>query len=461
MFETHIYVERRNLLKKLLKTGVVLFTGNNTFYFDELTPSHFRQESSFIYYFGHNEQGLAAVIDIDNDKEFLFGNDRTLADEIWMGAGKRTAEKAEESGVAIASPLDQLKVYINDVVKAGRKIHFTPQHKFENILLLEDLLGIHSSRINDYVSVELIKSIVAQRSIKSDLEIEEIEKALQISLAMNTLAMAYTKPGILEKEIAGAVEGQALSMGNGVSFPVIFTINGHILHNHYHGNMMKEDQLALLDSGAFSLGNYSSDITRAFPVSGKFTDKQKDIYNIVLAANLKGIEESKPGVLNRDVHLAAAKTIASGLKDLGLMKGNVDEAVAAGAHALFFPHGLGHMMGLDVHDMEDLGENYVGYNDEIKRSTQFGLKSLRMARELEPGFVMTIEPGIYFISNLIDKWKSENLHTDFINYEKVNEYKDFGGIRLEDDVLVTHDGPKVLGDPIPKTVEEVEAACNL
>ncbi len=459
MFSTATYVERRNILKKLVKTGVVFFTGNSTFYFDELTPSHFRQDPSFVYYFGHNEQGLAAIIDIDNDKEIIFGNDRTIGDEIWMGAGKPTAVKAEEVGVGIVSPLSELEKFLKDVVTEKKKVHFLPQHKFENMILIEQMLGIHHSKINDYASLELIRSIVAHRSIKTDAEVNEIEKAVAISHAMNMLAFQYTRPGALEQEVAGAVEGMAMSMGLGISFPVIFSVNGHILHNHDHGNLMKEGQLAVLDSGAISNECYVSDITRTIPVSGTFTDKQKDIYNLVVNANLKGIEESKPGVLNRDVHLAAAKVIAGGLIDLGLMKGNIDDAVAAGAHALFFPHGLGHMLGMDAHDMEDLGENNVGYTDEIKRSDQFGLAFLRLARQLEPGFVTTIEPGIYFIPNLIDQWKAENKHTDFINYEKAEEYKDFGGIRIEDDILITHEGSKVLGPAIPKSVEEVEKAC--
>lgn len=456
MFSTEVYAERRKMLKQLVNEGIIFFTGNNTFYFNELVPTHFKQDSSFLYYFGHNEQGLAGIIDIDNNKDILFGDDRTIDDEIWMGNCKKLAEKAEESGVDQAMNLDQLKNYVTDVLKAKRKIHYLPQQMFENKLMIEDFLGIKTNSVNDFCSMELINAVIAQRSVKADYEIAEIENALDISYAMNLLAMSYTKPGTIEKEIAGAVEGMALSLGRGISFPVIFTVNGQILHNHGHDNFMKEGQLALLDSGAFSYEGYSSDITRTFPVTGKFTDKQKDIYNIVLAANLKGIESSKPGVLNRDVHLAAAKVIAEGLIKLGLMKGDADEAVKAGAHALFFPHGLGHMMGLDVHDMEDIGENYVGYNNEIKRSTQFGLRFLRMARELEPGFVMTIEPGIYFIPNLIDKWQSENLHTAFINYDKVNEYRDFGGIRIEDDIVITHEGCRVLGQPIPKTVEEIE-----
>ncbi|MCB0745627.1 MAG: Xaa-Pro dipeptidase, partial [Ignavibacteriae bacterium] len=308
-------------------------------------------------------------------------------------------------------------------------------------------------------SAKFIKSVIKQRAIKSEEEIAEIEKAIEISYDMNTTAMREMKPGITEREIFGKVQGIALSKGSGVSFPIIFSVNGQILHNHLHENIMKTGEIAVLDSGAETVLGYASDITRTIPVKGKFTVKQKNIYNIVLDAQLKAIEMMKPGVLFKEVHLVAAKIIAEGLAKLGIMKGNIDEAVDKGAHALFFPHGLGHMMGLDVHDMENLGENYIGYNKKIKRSKQFGLAYLRLGRELEPGFVVTVEPGCYFIPALIDQWKKENKHSKFINYKKLEEYRDFGGIRIEDDVLVTETGHRILGKPIPKTVEEVEAEC--
>jgi len=263
-------------------------------------------------------------------------------------------------------------------------------------------------------------------------------------------------PGIVEREIAGKIEGIALSEGLGVSFPIILSINGQILHNHYHGNRLVKEKMMVTDAGAESLLHYASDITRSVPVGGKFSQRQKEIYEIVLAANMKAIELVKPGITNNKLHIMACETIASGLKDLGIMKGDVKEAVTRGAHALFMPHGLGHMMGLDVHDMEGLGENYVGYNNKVKRSEQFGLAFLRLGKKLESGFVFTIEPGLYFIPALIDQWKGEHKFEEFINYDRVESYKDFGGIRIEDDVLVTTDGYKVPGKPIPKTVSEVE-----
>jgi len=460
MFNKSTYVGRRNILKKLVKSGVILFTGNSTFFFDELSTAHFRQDSSFIYYFGLQNEGLAAIIDLDEDKDIIFGNDRSVDHIIWMGTTESIASRAEKAGVTETKPLSELEIYLKTVLSAKRKVHFLPQTKFENLLAIDKLLGIHPSRVNDHFSMELVEAVIAQRSIKSDEEIEEMEKALEISYAMNTLAMKMTSPDISEAEVAGAVEGMALSMGKGISFPVIFSVNGHILHNHSHHNTMRKGDIAVLDSGAFSSLQYSSDITRTIPVSGKFTDKQKDIYNTVLDAMTVAINAIEPEKLYKDIHLLACQTITVGLKDLGIMKGDPKAAVEAGAHALFMPHGLGHMIGLDVHDMEDLGETYVGYNEEIKRSEQFGLAFLRLAKELEPGFALTVEPGCYFIPALIDQWKAERKHKDFINYDRVEEYRDFGGIRIEDDVLVTHQGSKILGPPIPKTVEDVEEACN-
>jgi len=272
--------------------------------------------------------------------------------------------------------------------------------------------------------------------------------------------MAMARPGIFERDIAGKIEGIALAGGGQLAFPAIVTVHGETLHNHYHGNMLQEGRLIVTDAGSESPLHYASDITRTSPVGGKFDQRQKEIYEIVLKANIEAIKASAPGILNRDVHFKAAEIIAGGLKVLGLMKGDVKEAVKAGAHALFFPHGLGHMMGLDVHDMEGLGEDNVGYNETVKRSSQFGTAYLRMGKELKPGMVMTIEPGLYFIPTLIDLWKSKGTCKDFINFDKVEKYKDFGGVRIEDDILITSKGCRVLGKPIPKTVEEVEAVMN-
>ncbi len=463
MFSTETYIERRKKLKGLVKSGIIFFPGNVE------TPMNysaniyrFRQDSSFLYYWGLDAPNLAAIIDLENDKEIIFGNDREIDDVVWMGPEKPLAERAKRVGVNNTEPFNNIDDALQSAIKNGRKVHFLPQYQSEIKLQFASWLGIRPRSINDYSSKELIKAVVSQRSIKSDAEVDQIEEALAISYEMNILAMKFAQPGMIEREVFGAVEGLALGMGSGVSFPIIFSVHGETLHNHHHDNEMKDGDILVLDSGAESTLHYASDITRSFPVNGKFTDKQKEIYNIVLESQLKAIEAIAPGKTFKDIHLLTAKVIADGLKNIGLMKGNIDDAVKEGAHALFFPHGLGHMMGLDVHDMEGLGEGFVGYDEKIKRSDQFGLAYLRLGKKLDPGFVLTVEPGIYFIPQLFANWKKENKHADFINYDKVENYLDFGGIRIEDDVLVTEEGQKVLGKvPIPKTVEEVEEACKL
>ena len=461
MFKPTTYIERRNRLKEQLKSGVVIFPGN------EESPMNYpanifpyRQDSSFLYFFGLDFPGLIAVIDIDNDEEIIYGYDYTVDDIVWMGPQETLAEKAKKVGVNKTEPTENLKDKIKDILRNGRKVHYLPQYRHDNVIQIEKLTGTHNSLVNDFSSKELINAVVEQRSYKTNEEVVEIEKALAISYEMYRLAMKNTKVGMYEKEIAGAIEGLVLSKGSYISFPVIFTIHGEVLHGHSHENLMKDGDILVLDSGAESPLHYASDITRSYPVSGKFADIQKDIYNIVLAANLGAIEKMRPGISFKEVHLHSAKIITENMIQLGFMKGNPDNAVEAGAHALFFPHGLGHQMGLDVHDMEGLGENYVGYDDKIKRSDQFGLAYLRYAKPMEPGLVLTVEPGIYFMPELIAQWKSQNKHTEFINYDKVEKTIGFGGIRIEDDVLVTEDGFRVLGKPIAKTVEEVEEWCG-
>ena len=462
MFSFKTYIERRNELKNIMKSGILFFPGAVDTPMNYRSNTYkFRQDSTFLYYFGIDAPNLAAVIDVDNNREIIFGDDREIDDIVWMGPDKSLIEKASEVGVTETRSVSKLTDALRSHKKVGEIIHYLPQHQAQIIIEFEKWLKIHPSEVNNKSSKDLIQAVVKQRSIKSDEEVAEIEKALDISYLMNTLAMRASGPGVLEREVFGAVEGLALGMGNGVSFPVIFSVNGETLHNHHHENIMRNGDLALLDSGAESQLHYASDITRTFPVSGKFSPRQKDIYNIVLDSQLKAIEAIKPNVSYKDIHLQTAKVIASGLKDLGLMKGNINDAVNEGAHALFFPHGLGHMLGLDVHDMEGLGEGFVGYDEESQRSDQFGLAYLRLAKKLHPGFVVTVEPGIYFIPQLYNNWKSEKKHINFINYDKVAEYFDFGGIRIEDDLLVTINGHKVLGrSPIPKTVKEVEKACG-
>ncbi len=462
MFSAETYIQRRKKLKEQLQSGLVLFLGNEESpmnYPDNGYP--FRQDSSFLYYWGLDVPGLAAILDIDGDKETVFGYDFTVDDIVWMGPQDTMADKAEMVGVPNSGSLEDIEAVMKAAVSNKAHIHFLPQYRADNLIKVEKLTGIHNTEVNEKASVELIKAVVAQRSIKSEDEIMEIEKALSISYEMNRIAMRMSKPGIYESEVYGVIEGIVLSVGSYVAFPVIFSIHGETLHGHSHHNKMKDGDILVLDSGAESPLHYASDITRTFPVNGKFSAMQKDVYSVVLAAQENAIALMEPGVMNKDCHLEAARTIADGMKQLGFMKGNVDDAVAAGAHALFFPHGLGHMMGLDVHDMENLGENYVGYDDTVKRSGQFGLAYLRLAKKLEPGHVVTVEPGIYFIPELIEMWKEEKRHADFIDYDKVEAQIGLGGIRIEDDVLVTNDGHRILGKPIAKTVEDVEAWCAL
>jgi Xaa-Pro aminopeptidase len=461
MFKSSTYVQRRNELKKKIKSGIILFLGNNEAPMNYAANTYaFRQDSTFLYYFGLDQSDLAAVIDLDENKEIVYGDDFTIDDIVWMGPQPTLKQRASKCGIKLTGTNADLEAFCSNAVKQGRKIHFIPQYRHDNILKLHQLLGIAPKRVNDYASTELIKIIAEQRYVKSKEEIAEIEKAIEISFEMQTAAMRFAKPGMYEREVMGFIAGLAMSMGSGISFPIIFSRHGETLHNHYHGNILKPGDLVVNDSGAETTLHYASDITRTFPVSGKFTDIQKAIYEIVLIANLTGIAEMKPGVTFRSVHLKSAEVIADGLKALGIMKGNPKEAVKAGAHALFFPHGLGHLLGLDVHDMENYGENNFGYDDKLKRSTQFGLKYLRYAKPLKPGIVLTVEPGIYFIPQLIDKWQSEKKFSEFINYNEVNKYRNFGGIRIEDDVIVTANGSRVLGKPIPKAVEDVEEVAS-
>lgn len=457
MFPAKTYIQRRKKLQTQVDSGILLVMGNDDVGMNYAANTyHFRQDSNFLYFFGLDKQGFAGVIDLDEGTDTMYGNDFTINDVVWMGPQPSVAKLASEVGVEKTAAYSELEKVLKKAKAAGRKIHYLPPYRHGNMIKMSEWLDIPISQLKANASEEFIKSVVAQRSYKSPEEIMELHTAVTISAAMHFAVMSAAAPGKSEQNLVGIVEGIASSGGGGLAYPVIMTKDGHTLHNHYHGNILVEGDLLLGDFGAQSMKHYAGDLTRTFPVGKKFTPRQKDIYNLVLKMQMKAIQASKPGTPNRDVHSLAAKTLVEGLKDLGLMKGNADEAVAAGAHAMFFPHGLGHMMGLDVHDMEDLGEDYVGYSDTIKRSDQFGTAYLRLGRELEKGFVITIEPGCYFIPELIDQWRSEKKFTDFINYEKVESYKDFGGIRIEDDVLITERGASVLGKPLPKVLEDVE-----
>lgn len=458
MFDKSTYSNRRKALKTKGLTGIALILGNveapmnyrdNTY--------HFRQDSNFLYFFGLDFPGLAGVVDFDSGEDFIFGNDVDIEDIIWMGPQVTLQENAAKAGITNTAPFAKVFDLVKTAKDAGRKVHFLPPYRAENKLLLENLLGTSAQSINTHASLDLIKAVISLREVKEAQEVEEIRKACATGYQMHVAAMKMALPGNWEQKIAGTIEGIALAGGGMTSFPIILSMNGETLHNHDHSQILQEGRLMLCDAGAESLLHYASDFTRTTPVGGKFTQKQREIYEIVLAANNTATALSKPGVTYLSVHLAACEVLAAGLKDLGLMKGDVKEAVKNGAHAMFLPHGLGHMMGLDVHDMEDLGQIYVGYDDEVRPVDQFGTAYLRMGKRLKPGYVITNEPGCYFIPALIDKWQAEGINKDFINFDKVNEYRDFGGIRLEDDILITENGAEIIGERVPITPEEVEA----
>ncbi|MEA1877290.1 MAG: Xaa-Pro aminopeptidase [Bacteroidota bacterium] len=457
MFPSSTYVNRRKALKESVKSGVLLFLGNEESPMNYLDNTfHFRQDSSFLYFFGLNYAGLAAIIDLDEDKEIVFGNDLTVEDIVWMGTQPTLLERGQAYGINDVRPMNQLDAYLKQKQQSGRQIHFLPPYRSENIIKLYHLLNIEPSRTKELSSVEFVLGVVNLRNHKTNEEIIEIEKAVDISVDMHIAAMQLARAGMKESELAAAAQQVAVAAGGQISFPIIMTINGQTLHNHYHGNTLKSGDMVLCDCGAETSLNYSGDLSSTFPVDTHFTPLQKEVYEVTLRAHESALSKLAPGIPFRDVHLAACRETVVGLSEMGLMKGDPDEAVLAGAHAMFFPCGTGHMMGMDVHDMEDLGEVYVGYDGKPK-STVFGLKSLRLARPLEPGFVATIEPGVYFIPELIDMWKSEKRCTDFINYSEVEKFKTFSGIRNEEDVLITKDGYRVLGKRKPKTIEEVEA----
>jgi len=457
MLQSKIYTERRKVLKEKVGKGLVLLFGNEESPMNYTDNTyHFRQDSTFLYYFGISHPGLAAVIDIDNDNEIIFGNDYTIDDIVWMGPQPTIAERAELCGVTNSQPANKLSDFLSSAKQTGQKIHFLPLYRPENKIKLFHLLGIKPAEIDKTFSVELVKAIVSQREIKTMEELAELEKAVDVSVDMHVAAMKFAQPGMTEAEVTAEIHKVALAAGGEIAFPIIATINGQTLHNHYHGNKLKEGDLFLVDAGFETPMGYAGDLSSTFPVSKILTSEQKEIYKITLDAHQAAIDALQFRQPFKNAHIAACKAIFEGMKSMGFTKGNTEDAVEAGAHALFFPCGTGHMMGLDVHDMEDLGEVWVGYDGQPK-STQFGLKSLRMAKPLQDGHVFTIEPGIYFIPELIDLWPSQNKFNEFVNWEKVDSYRNFGGIRNEEDFVMTETGAKLLGKPKPKTIEEVEA----
>jgi len=458
MFDKQIYTERRNRLREKMKSGIILIPGNaeSPMNYTDNTY-HFRQDSTFLYYFGLDIPGLFGIIDAESQVDLLYGDDISIHDIIWMGVLPSVKDLAASVGVRKTAPIRELSGKISEALSKKCPVHYLPQYRADIKLLLQELTGIKASGLNDYASLDLIHAIIDMRSEKDEFEIAEIEKACETGYKMHVTAMQMAKPGVIEQEIAGAIEGIALSYGGGTSFPTILTQNGQTLHNHDHSLTLQKGRLMIVDAGAESNLHYASDFTRTFPVGGKFTQKQLGIYNIVLKANNTTTTLIRPGDTYLSIHLKIAELIATELKALGLMKGNIQDAVANGAHALFMPHGLGHMLGLDVHDMENYGQIHVGYDEEIRPVDQFGTSSLRLGRRLRKNFVITNEPGLYFIPALIDKWMSEKINHDYINFEEVKKYLDFGGIRLEDDILVTETGARVLGKRIPISQEEIES----
>ncbi len=462
MFPRKTYIERRDQLKKTLKSGLILFSGNRESpmnYADNWYP--FMQDSSFLYYTGINGiPNLYFLIDIDNDRDILFGNDATPEEIVWTGAAEPMADLAANSGITSVKAVKELEAYVKQQKQKGQQIHYLSPYRADLKIQLADLLGMELAEVDKNKSVNLIKAIVAQREIKSDEELVEIEKAVNTTVAMHTHAIKNTRPGRTELEIAGELQSIAIGGGGNIAFPIILTKNGQYLHIHATQNTLSEGDLVLCDCGAENAMGYTGDMTRTFPAGKKFNALQRNVYDIVLNAHNSAVAALKPGVNYKDLHLLAAKKLVEGLTDMGMMKGNADDAVAAGAHTLFFQCGLGHMMGLDIHDMENLGEHYVGYTPELNKSTEFGLKSLRLGKALKENFVVTVEPGLYFNPFLIDAWRAEGKYTDFVNYDELEKMKNFGGIRVEEDFAITASGSRLLGKPLAKTPEAIEELKN-
>ncbi|MCM1108141.1 MAG: aminopeptidase P family protein [Clostridium sp.] len=458
LFDKQTYIHRRNVLKQRVGSGLILLFGNNDSPANYPANAYkFRQDSSFLYYFGQHREGLVGVIDIDENKEYLIGNDIDIEDIVWYGFVDDVRTLAEQTGVDNSAPMAQLQTLVDKARSAGRAVHFLPPYRHDIMIQLMDLTGIHPRSQREAASLPLIRAVIDQRAVKSEGEIAEIERAIEIGYEMHTTAMRLCRPGVTEQHIAGVLDGIAASRGCKVSFPSILSMHGEIMHGYPSTRPLESGRLMLCDAGAETNEIYCSDHTRTTPISGRFTPRQKDIYSIVTDCHDHALQVAAPNVKWWDVHMSVATLMTERLKALGLMKGNTEDAVSNGAHAMFFPHGLGHMMGMDVHDMEGLGQKYVGFDDEVQPSTQFGTNCLRCGRRLQEGWVMTDEPGIYFIPALIDEWRAKGINKDYINFDAVESYKDFGGIRIEDDILITADGCRFLGkERIPYHIDEVE-----
>lgn len=461
MFSKETYVSRRAELKQLVKSGIIVLFGNNNApaNFPNNGYHPFRQDSSFLYYFGQNRDGLVGVIDVDNNKETLIGDDISIDDIVWYGAVDSVHDMAGQVGVPNSAPMKELAKICKEAKRDKRTIHFLPPYRADIKIMISDLLGIHPDKQKGQASMTLIQAVVKMRSTKTEEEIEELERAALIGYKMHTTAMKMCRPGVTEKEIAGTLDGIANGMGAMVSFPTILSQHGEIQHGAPSMAKLQAGKLMLCDAGAETINNYCSDNTRTTPVSGRYDQRQLEIYSIVEECHDYVLTVAKPNVKWWDVHFGVCRLMTERLKELGLMRGDTDEAVAAGAHAMFMVHGLGHMMGMDVHDMESFDQINVGFDDEVRPNLeQFGTNCLRMGRRLQEGFVVTDEPGIYFIPALIDNWKASGHCKEFINFDKLETYKDFGGIRLEDDLLITKNGCRFIGkDRIPYHPKDVEA----
>ena len=458
LFSKETYVARRQALSRLVGSGLVLLFGNNDSPANYPSNAYkFRQDSAFLYFFGQHRDGLVGVIDVDQHTETLVGNEIDIDDIVWFGSVKSVSAMAEECGVGATAPMSSLADMVQKALKAGRQVHFLPPYRYDTQIQIMDLTGIHPSKQREAASMPLIQAVIKLRSTKSAEEIAEIERACAIGYKMHVTAMKMCRPGVTEQAIGGAIDGVAYAEGCMPSFQSIVTMHGEIMHGNPSPRQLESGRLMLCDAGAETNENYCSDNTRTTPISGHYTQRQRDIYSIVSDCHVLVLDVARPGVKWWDVHFDVCRLMTNRLKELGLMKGDTEEALRAGAHALFLPHGLGHMMGMDVHDMEGLGQTNVGYDDEVRPSSQFGTASLRFARKLEPGFVVTDEPGIYFIPDLIDLWKREGHNAEFLNFEEIEKFKDFGGIRIEDDVLITENGCRFLGEQrIPYHMDEVE-----
>ena len=462
MFSAETYVSRRRELCAKIGRGLILFPGN------PLTPNnypnnayYFRQDSSFRYYFGLDVPSLVGVIDAETGEASLYGDDFTVEDIIWTGPQPTLRELGARAGVAATFPSAELAGRLRRDLSLGRRVHYLPPYRGETKLQIAELLGIAPSMLHDRKSVDLMMAVAEMREVKSAEEIEALERAFVLGYEMHTTAMRMCRPGVVEREIAGTIEGIAKAKGQGLSFPSIVSQHGETLHNLNADGVLEEGRLLLCDAGAESLEGYCSDHTRTYPVGGRFSEKQRAIYEIVLAAHDRVARIVKPGMMYTEIHRAAYLTLAEGLIGVGLLKGTAEAAVEAGAMTLLMPHGLGHGLGLDVHDCEAMGERSFDFSQIAERAAASGSCIHRATWRLRPGTVLTDEPGLYFIPALIDKCRAEGLYRGIVDYDALDAYRDFGGIRIEDDLLVTDEGNRMLGDRrIPVTVDELEAVVG-